>query len=126
MRFFLDNCVPHSVGRVLEAGGHEVIYQREVLAADAADTLVALGSVENDAVLISFDKDFREIASRRKISKRGLRKLSRIHLRCREPRAAERISKALSLIEAEWKLAQQAPDSRMFIELQENAIKTLR
>lgn len=109
-----------------EAAGHEVIYQRQAIATDATDIVVALASAENDAILISFDKDFRVIASRFAVSNRRLRKLSRIHLRCRESDAAKRVLQAMSLIEAEWTIAQQNPSGRLFVEIQADAIKTLR
>lgn len=94
MRFFLDQCVPDSVGKVLEAAGHEVIYLREALAPDAADPIVALAAAENDAILVSFDSDFKWIVSRGNVSNRRLKKLSRISCKCGYPRAAERIEKA--------------------------------
>lgn len=126
MRFFLDNCVPDSVGRVLERADHEVVFQRDVIPADSPDLLVALASVENDAVLVSSDRDFKAIASRFGVSQRRLRRLSRIHLRCAEPKAAERMKAALSFIEFEWAVAQSSADERMFIEIQTNALKTVR
>jgi predicted nuclease of predicted toxin-antitoxin system len=125
MRFFLDNCVPDSVGRLLLERGHEVIFQRDAIAPDAADKLVAFASAENDAILISFDKDFKAIASRFHVSHPRLKRLSRIQFRCSEPKAAARLEAGLSLIEAEWGLC-QAADGRMFIEILDNAFKTIR
>jgi predicted nuclease of predicted toxin-antitoxin system len=126
MRFFLDNCVPDSVGRVLLTRGHEAIFQRDAIPKDASDKLVALASVENGAILISFDKDFKAIASRFHVSHGRLKKLSRIQFRCSEPKAASRLDNGLSLIEAEWSLCQVTADGRMFIEIQDNAFKTVR
>lgn len=126
LRFFLDNCVPDSVGHALLAAGHEVIFQREALAVDAADTLVAIASAENEAILISQDKDFATIASRLRISHRSLRKLSRISLKCSEVQAAARITAGLSLIEAEWAIAKASPNGRMFIEIYKAGFKTIR
>jgi predicted nuclease of predicted toxin-antitoxin system len=126
LKFFIDNCVPDSVGKILKTADHDVIYQREVLARDAPDILVALTSVANDAILVTFDKDHKAIASRFSVSSRRLRTLSRIDLRCTEPQAASRIAAGLALIEAEWLLAQEAGDRRLFIEIQSNAFKTVR
>jgi predicted nuclease of predicted toxin-antitoxin system len=126
LRFFLDNCVPDSVGRILVAAGHEVIYQRDVIARDAPDLLVALASAANEAILVTFDRDHKAIASRFNVSNRKLKTLSRIDLRCTEPQAAERIAAGLSLIEAEWLIAQGASDRRLFMEVQSAAFKTNR
>jgi hypothetical protein len=126
LRFFLDNCVPDSVGKILGAAGHIVIYQRDALIRDAPDILVALASAANDAVLVTFDRDHKAIASRFSVSNRRLRKLSRIDLRCTEPQAANRVEAGLTLIEAEWVLAHEANDRRLFIEIQSGAFKTVR
>jgi predicted nuclease of predicted toxin-antitoxin system len=126
LRFFLDNCVPDSVGRVLEAAGHTVIYQRDVIAVDSPDRVVALAAAKNDAILISIDKDHKAIASRFHVSNKQLRKLSRIDLRCSEPEAARRIELALDFIVFEWERAGRASDQRMFLEIQGNAFKTVR
>jgi predicted nuclease of predicted toxin-antitoxin system len=126
MRFFLDHNVPASVGRTLRDGGHEVIIQSDALAADAPDPLVALTSAENDAILITFDRDYRSIASRLGASNRRLKRLSRIQFRCNEPAAAKRIALGLSFIEHEWELAQSSTDKRIFLEIQGNGFKTIR
>ena len=126
LKFFLDNCVPDSVGRVLVAYGHTVIYQRNVIAKDAPDLVVALTSAANDAILISTDKDFRAIAARFEISHKNLKRLSRIELRCSEPEAANRVKQGISFIEAEWVIARDAPDRRIFIEIQGYSYRTHR
>jgi predicted nuclease of predicted toxin-antitoxin system len=126
MRFFLDHNVPADVARVLREAGHEVIVQKDAIAADAADPVVALTAAENDAVLISFDRDYRQIATRFGISNVRLRKLSRIQFRCTEPEAAKRLSAGLAFIEHEWELAQAGGDKRIFLEIQGNGFKTVR
>ena len=99
MRFFLDHCVPAGVSRVLIAAGHEVIIQKEALATDAPDPLVALTSAQNNAILVSFDSDYKALASRMGVSNSRLKRLSRIHCRCEYPEAEKRIKLALSFIE---------------------------
>ena len=39
IKFFVDNCVPDSVGRVLRDAGHDVILLRESIAPDSPDLL---------------------------------------------------------------------------------------
>lgn len=127
LRFFLDNCVPDSVGRALAEAGHHVIYQRESIAPDAADLGVALASAANDAILVTLNRrDYEALASRFNVSNRRLKRLSRIDLTCAEPEAAARITLGLDFIEAEWALAQRSKDRRMFIVIQGNAFKTIR
>jgi predicted nuclease of predicted toxin-antitoxin system len=126
MRFFLDHNVPVSVAKTLVAAGHEVIIQKDALAPDAEDPVVALTAAENAAVLITFDRDFRAIAGRLGVANRRLRALSRIQMRCKEPDGATRLQEAMSLIEHEWELAQERSDKRIFIEVLGLGIKTVR
>lgn len=126
MRFFLDHNVPVSVVDVLVASSHEVIVLKDAIAADAPDPVVALTAAENDAILLSFDKDFRAIAGRLGVSHNRLRKLSRVQMRCKGPAGARRLQDALSLIQHEWDVAQSKSDKRIFIEVLDLGIKTVR
>lgn len=105
LKFLTDNCVPDSVGQILQDAGHEVIRLRDILPTDSVDPLVASVAELNGAILVSFDKDFKALAPRIGIGQQRFRKLSRIGFRCREPNAARRIGLALSLIEHEWEVA---------------------
>lgn len=109
----------------LKTAGHEVIEHREALHKGASDNQVALTAVENNAILIAFDSDFKSIASRWQTSSRKLRKLSRIHMRCKEPESVRRLKLGLSFIEHGWEVAKQN-DGRIFIEVQGNGFKTTR
>ena len=116
IKFFVDHCVPDSVGRELRAAGHEVILLRERIAQDSPDPLVAAVSEMHGAVLVSLDSDFRRLAPRvARGQRQRFRKLSRIGLRCNPPQAAQRVKVALTLIEHEWGAAQQSADSRMIV-----------
>lgn len=126
IRFFIDHCVPDSVGKALAAAGHEVILLREQLAPNSPDPLVAAVSEMNGAVLVSHDGDFKKLAPRAGIGRKRFQRLSRIALNCSEPQAADRIIKALSLIEHEWEVAQASSDKRMIIEIQTTVIRTIR
>jgi predicted nuclease of predicted toxin-antitoxin system len=127
IKFFIDHCVPDSVGHALRAAGHEVILLREQIAPDSPDPLVAAVSEMYGAVLVSLDADFKRLAPRVAHGQRQrFRKLSRIGLRCSEPQAAQRITAALTLIEHEWAAAQQSADKRMIIEIGQSYIRTIR
>jgi len=126
IKFFIDHCVPDSVGRALSEAGHEVIFLRERLAKDAPDPLVAAFTEMSGAVLVSLDHHFDALAPRAHVGRRRFAKLSRIGLKCAEPQAAARIKAALSLIEHEWQLAQTRSDKRMIVEIVTTAIRTIR
>lgn len=126
IKFFLDNCVPDSVALVLRAAGHEVIFLRDAIPKDSPDQVVARVSEALDAVLVSYDRDFKALAPRIGVGQRRFRKLSRVGFRCREPQAARRMEAALSLIEHEWQVAQRTVDKRIIIEIGETSIRTIR
>ncbi|HYU11706.1 MAG TPA: DUF5615 family PIN-like protein [Stellaceae bacterium] len=126
LKFLTDHCVPDSVGQALHDAGHQVIRLREVLPTSSPDPIVASVAELNDAILVSFDKDFKSMAPRIGVGQQRFRKLSRIAFRCREPIAARRITLALSLIEHEWRVAQVADDKRMIIQISETTIQTIR
>ena len=127
IKFFVDHCVPDSVGRVLRDAGHEVILLRERIAPDSPDPLVAAVSEMHGAVLISLDSDFKSLAPRvPKGQRQRFRKLSRIGLRCRAPRCAQRLGVVLSLIEHEWAVAQSSADKRMIVDVGESFVRSIR
>jgi len=114
------------VGRVLTDAGHEVILLRQQLAPNSPDPLVAAISEMNGAVLVSHDGDFKNLAPRAGVGRRRFAKLSRVALNCSEPKAAERMRVAMSLIEHEWQVSQGRLDKRMIVEIQTTVIRTIR
>src|SRR5580698_1791492 len=109
IKFFIDQCVPDSVGKMLSSAAYAVELLREKLATDAPDQVVATYAELSGAVLISLDRDFKSLAPRIGIGQQRFRRLSRVGIRCDEPAATRRIEAALSLIEHEWERAQRSP-----------------
>jgi len=127
MRFFIDQNVPDSVGRFLAGRGHEVVFLRERIPTASPDALVAAVAEANSAILITFDSDFRALASRIGIGRRRFATLSLVRFeKCRESQAARRIEAALSLIEHEWAIGRGAGDRRMFVVITGQTIRTHR
>jgi predicted nuclease of predicted toxin-antitoxin system len=127
VKFILDENVPVSVRNVLENNGHAVELIVDHTARGSTDPIVATVSEQLDAVLVTFDGDFQKIAPRvPEGARRRFKRLSRIWLRCEEYQAAMRIEKALSLIEAEYVIAQGASDVRMQIQIGKGFIRTDR
>lgn len=127
IKFFIDQCVPDSVGDLLRKSKHEVIFLRQEMVPDSPDPLVAAFSEMLGAILVSQDSDFKKLAPRAGVGKQRFRKLSRIGLgRCQGPHAAKRMGEALSLIEHEWDVAQNRDDKRIIIEIGMTSIRTIR
>src|SRR5712691_10972819 len=124
LRLLLDHNVPDSVADVFRARGHIVLLVRNILPADSTDPLVATVSEQEGCILVSADRDFKVIAPRiPKGQRQRFRKLSRIAIQCSEPLAAQRIDEAMTLIEAEYEIAQKRADKRMFVVIQKDGIK---
>src|SRR5260221_5796704 len=64
LKFLTDNCVPDSVGIALADAGHEVIRLRDILPTNSPDPIVASVAELNEAILVSFDKDFKTLVPR--------------------------------------------------------------
>ena len=127
LRLLLDHNVPVSVANVFRARGHDVRLVKDILPTDSSDRLVAAVSEDEGAILVSADRDFKLIAPRIPKSQRTrFLRLIRISLECSEYLAAVRIDAAMSLIEAEWEIAQRSRDARMFITISTTGIKTHR
>jgi predicted nuclease of predicted toxin-antitoxin system len=106
MHFMLDENVPASVADMLEARGHRVGWIRDFVPPGSPDPLVATISEDLQAILVSFDGDFRRIAPRVHRGQRArFRKLCRVWMKCSEPQATKRLEYALPFIAAEYQLA---------------------
>jgi hypothetical protein len=123
--FFMDNCVADSVGKLLQKQGHDVVFLRNCMPTDTKDPVVVVACTESARILVSHDKDFKQIAKTLNVNKKNSKKLHRIALCCPEPTAAARIGDALSLIEWEWNRCGRGK-TQMSVEITSVAIKVWR
>lgn len=126
LRFFLDEGVPDSVGKALETAGHTVFYLRQTLLPGSPDHVVCAIAEAHAAILVALDADMKVLARRHGAGGQRYRKLSLLKFSCRETKAATRIGAALSLIEHEWRLGASSSDRRIFIEIGDRFIRTVR
>ncbi len=63
LRFFLDHCVPRSIGAALEDEGAEVLRLRDHLPTDALDPAVIGRAQELGAVLVTLNGDFADLVA---------------------------------------------------------------
>lgn len=127
MDFILDENVPRDMADMLIEQGHSAVYIREYVPPGSPDPLVATVAQELNAVLVSFDGDFQNIAPRVPQGQRTrFRTLSRIWMRCFEPDGAERLQEGLSLVESEFALASQRRDRRMLMWVGTSYLRTDR
>jgi predicted nuclease of predicted toxin-antitoxin system len=116
MYFMLDENVPQDVADMLIGQGHKAEFIRDYIVPGAPDQVVATASQELEAILVSFDGDFETISPRIPKGQRArFRKLSRIWMRCGEPQAALRLSRALDFVEGEFGLTTPTAPMRLTI-----------
>lgn len=96
--FLTDNNVPDSIGEYLTERGHDVVRVREIMAADAADTLVAVPAMRARRVLVSWDRDF----THQRFEKARSAELSRIGMSCTEENGRARFEENIDRIEFEY------------------------
>jgi predicted nuclease of predicted toxin-antitoxin system len=90
MRFFLDNDVPVSVGRMLRRHGHVSWTASEAgLANEGQDDNLTIYAADHRAVLVTLDREF---IRRRQANPIG----QHIRLRCLEPEAADVLASRLT------------------------------
>jgi predicted nuclease of predicted toxin-antitoxin system len=72
VKLLLDHCVPNRIGKLLAEAGHEVILLQECLSTDSADLIVIRKADELDAILVSLNGDFADIATYPPANYRGI------------------------------------------------------
>lgn len=126
MRFLLDEGVPISTGKVLQAAGHEVIFFPESgLAKGSTDPVVCVAANANDAVLVAHDNDMKTLAIGHGITAAKFATLSLLRLNCRESVSAARVKVAMSLIEHEWAQG-EGRERRLFVVIGDEVMRTHR
>lgn len=88
MSLLIGENVPDSVAPFLRERGHSVHLSRDVLAQGTKDPVIARLGDSMTSIVVTFDKDFRKLASRVSAGERQrFRRLGRISLRA-QPLAA--------------------------------------
>lgn len=61
--FFTDHCVPNSIIQALRDAGYEVLLLKDHIPTESSDAVVISKAQEFDAILVSLNGDFADIAS---------------------------------------------------------------
>ena len=72
LTFFIDQCVPASIGQFLRGDGHDVLILRDHLPIDSPDEVVIAKAQELGAILVSLNGDFADIVTYPPINYRGI------------------------------------------------------
>jgi predicted nuclease of predicted toxin-antitoxin system len=124
MLLLIDENVPVSVAKLFEERGHEVRYVRDLLPAATPDPVIAAIGDRLSAVVVTWDRDFERLVKRIPEGNRTrFRRLGRISFRCNEVRGRELLLRWIEMIELHYARAQQDPDIRMLVQIQESGVK---
>jgi predicted nuclease of predicted toxin-antitoxin system len=63
LTFFIDQCVPASIGQLLQEGGHCVLILKDYLPIESPDEVVIAKAQELAAILLSLNGDFADIVT---------------------------------------------------------------
>lgn len=63
LRFFIDQCVPNSIVKILRGARYEVLVLRDFIPIDSPDQIVIAKAQELQAILVSLNGDFADIVT---------------------------------------------------------------
>ena len=107
--------------------GHELIPFESVVARGSRDELVCIAAEANDAILVAFDNDMKQMARRHGVTPARFKRLHLLKFECDEPMAANRLEEAMSLLEHEWKtLGLRQATRRLFLVIGKQVLRTHR
>lgn len=127
MHFILDECVPiFALNKLHEMNlSAAIIY--DYIAPQSPDQLVAAVVNEEQAVLISHDRDFKSLISRRPNQQEvRYRNAHMLKMDCKQPRIPDRLEMCMPIITAEYEARQEMRDPRMIIYIGTDALKVWR
>ena len=88
--------------------------------------MVCIAAEANDALLVAFDNDMKQLARRHGVTPARFRRLNLLEFECEEPRAADRLEEAMSLLEHEWEVSRGGGARRVFVVIGKQVLRTHR
>lgn len=92
----LDEGVPAAVGAIFLQHGHKPIPFEDVVSRGSRDELVCVAAEANDALLVAFDNDMKQLARRHGLTPARFKDLNLLKFECEERNAADRLGEAMS------------------------------
>lgn len=127
MLLLIDENVPDSVATFFRDRGHGIKLVRDLFPSGTPDPIIAKLGDELQAIIVTWDRDFRRLASRLPAGTRQrFRRLSRISFRCSEAHGRRRVEELIESIEFEFAQVQKRRDKRLLIEITETTFRLTR
>lgn len=111
---------------MFKSHGHAIIPFEDVVKRGSLDLLVCAGAQANEAILVAFDNDMKQVAKRYGMGHDRFSRLNLIKFSCPEPMAHKRLNFAMSFIEHEWKISDAKTARRLYVEIGKHFLKSYR
>lgn len=127
MKLLLDECVPQSALDALRGAGFDADSILSHLLPNSEDKLVAATADALRAVIVSHDRDFKQIISRRPDGQvKQYKNASLIKMDCHQWRIADRLLSAMPAIKFEFDLRHTMKDKRTIVWVSADFIRIWR
>lgn len=87
--------------------------------------MVCIAAEANDALLVAYDNDMKQLARQHGITAARFKRLNLLKFECAEPKAADRLEQAMSLLEHEYEIAKKDA-RRMFVVIGKQVLRSYR
>lgn len=127
MLFLLDECIPESALRALVEMNFQAEMITDHIAPQSPDQLVAATASAAGAIIVSHDRDFKKIISRRPNGQQA--RYPNAHLvkmECKQPRIADRLRMSMPLIQSKFTARQGMRDRRMILWIKTDMVTVWR
>lgn len=118
-RYVLDENMSRRVAEMLQARGREAIESRQVVGAQAADTVVEWVAATESLVLISLDRHFKGIVegiSRKRLRRTGIA----LWMDLEPPRVLQRLEQCLEFVEYQIRDAEHRGLTLLYVQITEH------
>ncbi|MBI3979397.1 MAG: DUF5615 family PIN-like protein [Chloroflexi bacterium] len=128
MLLLIDECISKGVADFFRERGHDVLLVREHFGQGTKDTIIALGSEEIGAVIVTENqRDFKKLVDVPLGERARFRRLGRlVFVKCRVHYRVKRLQQLIESIEFEYEQCQAQSDKRYLFEIHEGFFRVLR
>jgi hypothetical protein len=122
----IDECLPNSIAAFFRGRGYSVTVVGQALPAGAPDVSVVAAALDQGAIVVTHDSDFRQMRSSASGAGGRLQRADRIYFKkCSHARALARVAQPIDVIETEYRIA-KANNGKFLIQITANSYTVFR
>jgi predicted nuclease of predicted toxin-antitoxin system len=124
MLLLIDENVPREIGEFFRSRGHDIVFVEQAAHFSATDEALAEWADERRAIVVTFDRDFKQLAKRPGPGgQQRFKRFGRISLDCLPKRALPRLQERIESIEFEYAQTMQRGNRRFIVEITETTLR---